>query len=376
MDRESPQQHFTRRDFMCGSLAAGALPLVAPALGKAAESKPAETKHRKIKIGVVGCGGRGAWIAKLFKQHGGYEFHAVADYFQPVAEPAAMPWACPRAPILRPLGLQAGDRQRRRGRPAGDAALLLPRARQGRGRGRAARLHGQAGGRRRARLPGDRGRRQAGHAEEALLPGRLPDAHRSRSTSRCANGFARAASGKLAYVQTFGYCGGFADPPLTKTIESRLRSLIWVNDVAIGGDYIVNFDIHAIDAALWVVGQRPVSRRGRLADLPARPARRRPRRLLGGLRVRRRLGAEPRGPRAPQQLGRRADLPGLRRRGQRAGELLGQGFRPRRPETLRRRRGREPLRGRRRAQHRRLPRDASRRASSTTPRSSGRSTAA
>jgi len=40
----------------------------------------------QIKLGVVGCGGRGLWIAKLFKAHGGYEMYAVADYFQHVAD--------------------------------------------------------------------------------------------------------------------------------------------------------------------------------------------------------------------------------------------------------------------------------------------------
>lgn len=36
----------------------------------------------KIKLGLIGCGGRGVWIADLFNQHGGYEVYACADYFQ------------------------------------------------------------------------------------------------------------------------------------------------------------------------------------------------------------------------------------------------------------------------------------------------------
>lgn len=48
-------------------------------------AKPAEFK-RKIKLGVIGCGGRGSWIAKLFQQHGGYEIRAVADYFAEMAD--------------------------------------------------------------------------------------------------------------------------------------------------------------------------------------------------------------------------------------------------------------------------------------------------
>jgi predicted dehydrogenase len=31
---------------------------------------------------MLGCGGRGTWIAQLFKEHGGYEIVAAADYFQ------------------------------------------------------------------------------------------------------------------------------------------------------------------------------------------------------------------------------------------------------------------------------------------------------
>lgn len=68
--------------------------------------------------------------------------------------------------------------------------------------------------------------------------------------------------GNLACIQTYGYGSGFEDPPKTATIESRLRNLIWVNGAALGGDYIVNYDIHAIDAALWVIGRKPVAAAG------------------------------------------------------------------------------------------------------------------
>jgi myo-inositol 2-dehydrogenase/D-chiro-inositol 1-dehydrogenase len=41
-----------------------------------------EQANSKIRLGLVGCGGRGAWIAELFRKHGGYEVTAAADYFQ------------------------------------------------------------------------------------------------------------------------------------------------------------------------------------------------------------------------------------------------------------------------------------------------------
>lgn len=35
----------------------------------------------KISLGVIGTGGRGAWLAGLFKKHGGYDVVALHDYF-------------------------------------------------------------------------------------------------------------------------------------------------------------------------------------------------------------------------------------------------------------------------------------------------------
>jgi predicted dehydrogenase len=35
----------------------------------------------RVTLGVIGCGGRGTWIANLFRKHGGYTIVAAADYF-------------------------------------------------------------------------------------------------------------------------------------------------------------------------------------------------------------------------------------------------------------------------------------------------------
>jgi len=39
-----------------------------------------------VNLGMIGCGGRGTWIAKLFKAHGGYNVVAAYDYFQDRAD--------------------------------------------------------------------------------------------------------------------------------------------------------------------------------------------------------------------------------------------------------------------------------------------------
>jgi predicted dehydrogenase len=68
--------------------------------------------------------------------------------------------------------------------------------------------------------------------------------------------------GKLAKLITVGYSGGHVDPPRGATIENRLERNIWDNDIALGGSSILCFDVHSIDAALWVLGQRPVAATG------------------------------------------------------------------------------------------------------------------
>jgi len=70
------------------------------------------------------------------------------------------------------------------------------------------------------------------------------------------------ALGAIAQVRTLGVCTGHDDPPKTATIESRMQQLIWDNDLALSGGYINAFDIHALDAAIWVLGRRPVAASG------------------------------------------------------------------------------------------------------------------
>jgi predicted dehydrogenase len=65
----------TRRQFMAGT-AALSLTALRPDLVFSAQA------NSRIKLGIIGCGGRGSWIAELFSRHGGYEIAAAADYFE------------------------------------------------------------------------------------------------------------------------------------------------------------------------------------------------------------------------------------------------------------------------------------------------------
>jgi myo-inositol 2-dehydrogenase / D-chiro-inositol 1-dehydrogenase len=65
----------SRREFLSAAAAIGGPLLVSP---KAAFGSEANSR---ITLGLIGCGGRGTWIADLFQKHGGYEIRAAADYF-------------------------------------------------------------------------------------------------------------------------------------------------------------------------------------------------------------------------------------------------------------------------------------------------------
>lgn len=83
-------QSYSRRNFLGKTLAATTAASVIGIVKDRAAADPAPAPanasaapefERKIKLGVIGVGGRGSWLAGLFQQHGGFEIHAVADYF-------------------------------------------------------------------------------------------------------------------------------------------------------------------------------------------------------------------------------------------------------------------------------------------------------
>lgn len=245
----------SRRNFL-GNVAS--LVASAPLLG-AASVLAADRPQRKIKLGLVGCGGRGSWIAGLFKEHGGYEIHALADYFPEVADKCGQSLGVD--PARRFSGLAGYKRVIDSGveaialetppcffadhaAAAVDAGLHVymakPVAVDVPGCLRIAGLGQQASRKQRVfqvdyQMPTD--------------PGNIEVAKRIRD----------GKLGDLAKVVTTGIFGGHKDPPKAATIEDRLRNNIWDNDIAIGGGYINLFDIHAIDAARWVIGERPIA---------------------------------------------------------------------------------------------------------------------
>ncbi len=249
-----------RRAFLRGTAGLGvALAARQVSRGHAAE---AEGTKRQVKLGIVGCGGRGLWIGRLFRDQGGYAMHAVADYFPQVAEAAG-----------QELGVDASRRFHgldgyRRLMESGVEAVALetppyffPEHVQA---AVDAGLHVFLAKPVAVDVPGclqveAAAKRAAEQQRCFLVDYQMPtDPH----VIECADRYRQGALGNLSMVKSFYYGGLFGDPPLTDNLADRFRSLIWVNDNALGGSYHVNACIHPIQALMWVLDQVPVAAAG------------------------------------------------------------------------------------------------------------------
>ena len=236
----------------------------------------------------MGCGGRGSLIGSFFKKHGGFELWAVADYFQTVADAAGDALGVDKS--RRFSGLSGYQKLIDSGAEVvvleNIPAFMPDQATAAVNAGRHVYMAKPVA----ADVPGclqiDAAAKLAQEKGQCFFVDyQIPtDPVNIEVVKRVQNG----EVGKIAQLATVGVAHGFSDPPKTANLESRLQKLIWVNDIALGCDYIGNFDIHAVDAALWVMGQRPVAAAGSCASCPPQRPRGRARRLLGHLRLRRR----------------------------------------------------------------------------------------
>ncbi|NLX54944.1 MAG: Gfo/Idh/MocA family oxidoreductase [Planctomycetaceae bacterium] len=218
--------------------------------------------NSRLKLGVVGCGGRGHWIANLFAQHGGYELHAVADYFADVVQNCGEQLQVD--PARRFSGLAGYQALMESGIDA--VALETPpycfpqHVRRAVESG----LHVFMAKPVAVDVPGTleiaRWGRQAGQQGQCFLVDyQIPtDPLNQEVVRRIRDG----AIGPLLMVRTHYLAGTFSDPPLTESVESRLRNLVWVNDTALGGGYHVNACIHGVDGGLWLLDQQPIAATG------------------------------------------------------------------------------------------------------------------
>jgi predicted dehydrogenase len=249
----------SRRLFMGGALASAATASslgVSPGLAREAKAAGAQ---RKIKLGVIGCGGRGGWIAGLFQKHGGYEMYAVADYFQEVADRCGDALGVDKARRFSTLSgykklIECGVEAVALETPPYFFPAHASAAVE-------AGLHVYMAKPVAVDVPGAleilaAGQKATQRKQCFLVDYQLPtDPHNVEIAKRIRAG----EIGKPAIITSRYFGGGWLDPPRTSSEDSRFQHLIWCNDIALGGSHHVNACIHTIDGVLWVLGQRPVS---------------------------------------------------------------------------------------------------------------------
>jgi predicted dehydrogenase len=245
---------FNRRRFLAGATALG-VTIVQPGLVSGTQA------NGKIKLGLMGCGGRGHWIANLFNQHGGYQFVATADYFKDRSEGAAQKLKVPADMAFSGL---SGYKRLLDTKP--DAVVIetppyfhpeqsLAAVEAG--------CHAFCAKPIAVDVPGcltiaEAGRKGKANKRCVLIDfqTRASEIYREAVRRTHAGDIGPLVSGEAVY-----YCGGTwggndtltADP---KNPEYRLRA--WGLDRVLSGDIITEQNIHALDVASWIVNQNPV----------------------------------------------------------------------------------------------------------------------
>ena len=243
----------SRRGFLAAATVAAGATIVRPAAVRGSEA------NSKINIGCVGLGGRGHWIAGLFDAHGGYQITGCADYFPDVSKTQGQTLGVPEARCFSGLlgyqRLLATDI---------DAIVLetptcfFPTHATA---SVAAGKHVYMAKPLATDVPGTHAIRAAG--EKATKDGKvfLID-FQMRVNPYLMECVKRIREGKmngLRFIRAFYDDEGREVPKREKTIANLLRELAWGMDVAIGGDRILVAGIHALDAALFLTNEAPVS---------------------------------------------------------------------------------------------------------------------
>ena len=225
--------------------------------------------NEKIRLGVVGCGGRGQWITGLFSNDGNYEIVSVADYHSSVAEACGQRFNVPAGRCFSGLSgfkkvldtnidaiaLEAvpyffPEHVRCSVEAEKHVYMAKPVAVDIWGTHAVQTLAAQS----------------QKNGKVFLIDFQIPTNENNQQVLTCVK---NKEIGGILSLQTCYHTGSFADPAF-KSFEERLQHLNWVNDDILGGSYHVNACIHGIEAGLELVnGELPVSAQG--SSLCSRP---------------------------------------------------------------------------------------------------------
>ena len=263
MKTPTPPSTVKRRQFLATTGASAlSLALASPHLGRAAAADDA-----KINLGLIGCGGRGSWIADLFVKNGHYNLAAVADYFPNRANAAGERFSVPSK--RRFTGLQAYQRLLEQKLDA--VAIISPpyfHPEQA-AAAVAAGKHVYCAKPIAVDVPGCQSIAESGRQATAKKLVFLVDfqtrAHKSyqeavRLVHSGAIGPILSAEAGYQTNDIWSHVDAtFREHP--QDDEVRLRG--WGADRTLSGDIITEQNIHALDVACWILNAAPLSALGR-----------------------------------------------------------------------------------------------------------------
>jgi predicted dehydrogenase len=218
--------------------------------------------NSKIKLGLIGCGGRGAWIAGLFEKHGGFELHAAADFFPDRCEAFAGKFSLPASRLFS--GLSSYKRLFECGVEA--VAVETPpyfhpqQAAAAVDRG----LHVYLAKPIAVDVPGCRliqecGRKAAGKKRVFLVD------FQTRAHPAFIEALRRVHEGAIGEL-VFGEATYHAECPFEQWYDAlrqdpdnpEVQLRAWGLDRALSGDIITEQEIHVLDVANWIIQEPPL----------------------------------------------------------------------------------------------------------------------
>jgi myo-inositol 2-dehydrogenase/D-chiro-inositol 1-dehydrogenase len=253
----STDHPLSRRRFLGGIAATGALTALRADLVRGT------TRNSQMTIGVIGCGGRGRFIANLLARHGGYAISSTADYFP---ERAAAVGQAHGVPLARQFSGLSGYK-RLLELPLDAVAIETPpyfhpqQVADAVAAGRHVYLAKPVA----VDVPGCR----SIEASAASAHGRLCFLvdFQTRANEFFVEAVRRVRGGALGRL-AFGEATYHAEDPFLDqadharagTAEGRLRA--WGLSRALSGDIITEQNIHTLDVASWAMGEPPVEAYG------------------------------------------------------------------------------------------------------------------
>ena len=251
---QSDTPRIPRRAFLATAATATAITALKPSLVFGAEA------NSVLDIGLIGCGGRGSWIAKLFADSGKYRLVACADYFQDKADAIGEKYKID--PSRRYMGL-SGYKRLLEGKldavvietppyfhPEHSAAAVD------------AGKHVYLAKPIAVDAPGCQTVAASGQRATAKKQVFLVDFQtRADANFRDAVGQVhKGAIGSLVMAEAwYPWSGGGRGTPSAKP-EEQLRS--WYYVLPLSGDFIVEQSIHSLDLVTWIINADPLRARG------------------------------------------------------------------------------------------------------------------